>query len=98
MEYNERFQQYLQAKEIDRAVIERALKHGSRDLEGIAGLNKSATFSLTNTIPKCKDVIQLELVLRIKKYRLKRRHNNLCRHLLPHDGLQLQYYKNIGAL
>lgn len=77
MEYNERFQQYLQAREIDKSLIERAIEHGNRDLEGIESLNKSATFSLTNTIPKCKDVVQLELVLRIKKYRLKRRHNNL---------------------
>lgn len=77
MEYNERFQQYLQAKEIDKKMIERAIEHGSRDLQGIVSLNKPTAFSLTNTIPKCKDVIQLELILRIKKYRLKRRHNNL---------------------
>ena len=77
MEYNGRFRAYLSAKEIDKGVIESALQHGTRDLEALASMNKPTTFSLTNVIPKCKDVVQLEHVLKIKRYRLKRRHNNL---------------------
>lgn len=77
MEYNERFRTYLLAKEIDKGIIESALQHGTRDLEALSSMNKPTSFSLTNVIPKCKDVIHLEHVLKIKKYKLKRRHNNL---------------------
>lgn len=77
MTFNERFSKYISAMEIDKSIIESAIKHGKRDLEALASLNKSTSFSFSKTIPKCKDVIQLELILKIKKYKLRRRHNNL---------------------
>ena len=74
---NETLNKYISAVEIDNNIIEGALQHDIRDLETLASMNKPATFSLTKIVPKCKNVIQLEMLLKIKKYKLKRRHNNL---------------------
>lgn len=54
-----------------------AIKFGSSDVEVLLGLNKPVTFSLSNVIPKCPDLVVLEMVLKAKKYNVRRRHNRL---------------------
>ena len=77
MASSERLQNYLTLKEITEDNLLEAIKFGSNDVEVLLGLNKPVTFSLSNVIPKCPDLVVLEMVLRAKKYNVRRRHNRL---------------------
>jgi hypothetical protein len=65
-------------KVIDNATVISVLQGGDlARLEALFLTMKPKTYRLTKTIPHCKNILQVEILLREKEYKMKRTHNEL---------------------
>lgn len=99
MERTQRLNYFLtEVNTIDNKVIEESIEHGLEDLELLSQCGKEATFSVTETIPKCKDVLQLEIILKLKRHRLRRRHNALLSTLENEEFVDYLVHHPVSSL